>query len=192
MKLKIKLWVVGLSLAAVAIWGGVNYFREQARLKREAQLQAERAALADAMAKSYVETRTPDEIAADEARKSAAARREAEQRAAKKHNEETARIMRDRAMRNAVAGAMAIKRSMKDPESFVLRAATIQEDGAVCFQYRGKNSFGATMPGRVVIDPSGKPHAEENRDSTFAAAWAVHCERIGEEVADALKRSGAI
>jgi len=197
--MSLKLWAVGLALAAVSIWGGVNYYREQARLARAAQLQAERAAREAARAKAYIELRTPDEIAADNARKSETERRvvEAKRRIADAAavagaNAKIAEARRERAMRYAIAGARALKQSMKDPESFILRAATIQDDGAVCFRYRAKNSFGAELPGRFLIDPNGKPHAEENRDSTFAAAWAAHCKSIGEEVADALRRSGAI
>jgi hypothetical protein len=199
MRLKLMIWVIGLSLGAVSVWGGVSYYRNQARLAREAQLQAERAEREAARAKAYIELRSPDEVVADKARAAAEqAKREAQDRAEAKYKDLQAaqaridEIKRERTMRYAIAGAKALKQGMKDPESFILRAATIQDDGAVCFQYRAKNSFGATIPGRFVIDPNGKPHAEENRDSTFAAAWAAHCERIGEEVADALKRSGAI
>lgn len=192
MSRSLRFWALGLSVAALCVWAGLNYYRAQARMARQAQLQAEQAERAAARAKAYIELRTPEEIVADNARKAEAERRRADAAAMEVANERIAQARRERAMRYAIAGARALKQGMKDPESFVLRAATMQDDGAVCFQYRGKNSFGATLPGRMVIDPDGKPHAEENRDRGFAAAWAKHCERIGEEVADALRRSGAI
>lgn len=199
MRLKLRVWIIGLSVAAAAVWGAVSYYREQARLSRQAQLQAERAEREAARAKAYIELRTPDEIAADNARKAEAERRRAEAdrrrvdaQAVEAANAKIAEAKRERAMRYALAGARALKQSMKDPESFVLRSVTIHDDSSVCFQYRAKNSFGATLPGRVVIDSNGKPHAEENRDSSFAGAWAAHCQRVGEEVAEAIQRSGAI
>lgn len=190
--LKVGLLALAVILAGVGVWGGINYSRDQARRARDAQLQDERALRAAARAAAYIELRTPDEIAADNARKTEAARRKADANAVEAANAKIAQIRRERAMRYAIAGARALKQGMKDPDSFVLRAAALQGDGAVCFQYRAKNSFGAEVPGRLVIDPDGKPHAEENRDSTFPATWAAHCGRIGEEVADALRRSGAI
>jgi hypothetical protein len=199
MSRRLSFWAIGLSLAALFVWGGVSHYREQARLARQAQLQAERAEREAARAKAYIELRTPDEIAADAASKAeaewraaAAERRKVDARFAEAANAKMAEARRERAMRYALAGAKVLKQGMKDPESFVLRAATLQDDGAVCFQYRAKNSFGASLPGRFVIDPNGNPHSDENRDTSFAAAWARHCESIGEEVADAVKRSGAI
>jgi hypothetical protein len=200
MKLTMKLWVVGLSVAGVAIWGGVNYFREQARLKREAQLQAERAAREEARAKAYIELRTPDEIAAANARAAAdKAKREAQDRAEAQFKATQAaqakidEAKRERAMKNALAGAITLKRAMKDPEAFVLRSATMHENGATCYQYRAKNSFGAVLPGRALFHSSGNFYLEESDRDSFWLLWKAQCElSAGREVSDELKRSGAI
>jgi hypothetical protein len=68
----------------------------------------------------------------------------------------------------AVMYARAIKASMKNPASFELVSAARMESGALCYEYRGTNSFNAVVPNFTVVPPNAKP-------VSGAAAWNKHC-----------------
>lgn len=74
---------------------------------------------------------------------------------------------REQEFQQVVMVAKLAKASAKDPASFNLTFAGLTERGAVCIEYRAKNSFNAVVPGVYVA--AGK----ENGDT--AAIWNKHC-----------------
>lgn len=63
--------------------------------------------------------------------------------------------------------AKLVRRSAKDPDSFNLTYAGMTDKGAVCLEYRAKNSFNAVVPGRYVA--AGKANGDT------AELWNRHC-----------------
>lgn len=108
-------------------------------------------------------------------RASAAAAREAASAAAAIENHRWA-VQVDRA-RLAVA---TLKASAKDPESFKLTQALDMPSGAICIEYRAKNSYGAELPGSAVAASGAKGV------STAAAEILKHCKGSGRRLTSAL------
>lgn len=75
---------------------------------------------------------------------------------------------KERNFRTVVAGARWIKSNMKNPKSFELVSAMMVDGGkTVCFQYRGTNSFNATVLNyRVITD---------TLNSGASKDWNAHC-----------------
>lgn len=63
--------------------------------------------------------------------------------------------------------AKLVKRSAKDPDSFNLTFAGMTDKGAVCLEYRAKNSFNAVVSGYYV--------AAGNANGDTAELWNRHC-----------------
>lgn len=84
----------------------------------------------------------------------------------------------------ASAGAIILKKHMKDPDSFKLVSAlVIEKTGAVCYEYRAKNSFGAVVPGSAVLPPDGKNFKTDEMQG-FTKLWNKECAgKDGVEVA---------
>jgi DNA-directed RNA polymerase subunit RPC12/RpoP len=90
-------------------------------------------------------------------------------------------------------GALALKHAAKDPEAFELRSAVVKLDGATCYNYRAKNSFGAVMPGEAVLSKAGHIYIKEQDEGGFARVWNKECTVSGgDEVADTIKRLGIL
>jgi DNA-directed RNA polymerase subunit RPC12/RpoP len=51
---------------------------------------------------------------------------------------------------DVVRGATLLKTAMKNPDSFKLESAVKMSGGAVCYEYRSRNSFNAVVPGFYV------------------------------------------
>lgn len=94
----------------------------------------------------------------------------------------------------AGAGAIALKKSMKDPEAFLLTSLVVKTNGSACYEYRAKNSFGAVFPGSAVIAPGGKRLLVQERDgNAFARAWNKECTLPGgDDITDMIKRLGMV
>lgn len=92
-----------------------------------------------------------------------------EQRAA----EAAAKLIEEREFQLAVRAAKILKAGMKNPASFQLTEAVRTDEGVLCFEYRGTNSFNAVVPSYAVIPPGGQPAAGPLRD--VAKAWNKHC-----------------
>jgi|JI10StandDraft_1071094.scaffolds.fasta_scaffold89578_5 hypothetical protein len=88
-------------------------------------------------------------------------------------NDPAAKLLEEAEFQRAVKIARALKAGLKNPASFDLTAATRTEAGALCFEYRGTNSFNAVVPSYAVVPPDGQAAAGSARD--VAAAWAKHC-----------------
>ena len=100
-----------------------------------------------------------------------------EQQAKQKADEARTTAMRAQ----AVIGAVALRRSMKDPESFLLRSLVLMRDGASCYDYRAKNSFGAILPSSAVLTANGKMLLAERNGNHFVSAWNASCTKEGGE-----------
>lgn len=88
-------------------------------------------------------------------------------------------------------GALTLKKTAKDPESFRLQSAFVKPNGVACFEFRGKNSFGADIPGQAVMLQSGNVYTNNSEDNTrFAAAWNGDCTKAGgDDIAPMLRLS---
>jgi len=56
----------------------------------------------------------------------------------------------------AVTAAKAVRASLKDPASFEVVRAGLIDGGALCLEYRGKNSFGAVTVERIAVTRAGR------------------------------------
>lgn len=66
-----------------------------------------------------------------------------------------------------VIGAKMLKKSTKNPDSFVLTSAVRMADGTICYEFRGTNSFNAIVPGHYTLAPK--------KGSDTAADWNKYC-----------------
>lgn len=78
-----------------------------------------------------------------------------------------AATQKERDFQAVVLGAKLVKASTKNPASFELLKAGKTDGGALCYTYRGTNSFNAVVPGTYVI--------AQNVSSNTAEAWSKHC-----------------
>lgn len=93
---------------------------------------------------------------------------------------------KDDSMARGVAGAKALKGAQKDPTSFALEQLLVMGDGASCYTYRSKNSFGGVVPGQAVL-VGGR--IATHRDESFPGLWRKHCEnKSGQNITSAAKR----
>jgi hypothetical protein len=98
------------------------------------------------------------------------------------------RERKDAAVERAAAGAVILKKTMRDPESFKLESAlVIDRTGAVCYDYRAKNGFGGTNVGHAVLGADGKTFKTSEMDG-FARLWNKECAgKSGTEAATAIR-----
>lgn len=66
-----------------------------------------------------------------------------------------------------VRGAVALKKNMKNPASFELVSALRMDDGTICYEYRGTNSFNAVITSFYVLRPK--------TGSASVADWNRYC-----------------
>ena len=93
----------------------------------------------------------------------------------------------------AAAAAKMLKQAMKDPEAFSLTSLLLMPDGAACYEYRAKNSFGAILPGSAVLTTAGKMLTHEHNGNAFVNAWNKTCTVSGgEELSALMKMSGVL
>lgn len=93
----------------------------------------------------------------------------------------------DAAVQRAAAGAVLLKKAMRDPDTFKLESALIIDGrGAVCYDYRAKNGFGGVTPGHAVLSSDGKKFKTDEMDG-FAMLWNKECaDKSGTETATAI------
>ena len=107
--------------------------------------------------------------------------------------EKAAKAKRDTQLQMAGAGALTIKKAMKDPEAFELKSLVVKPNGSACYEYRAKNSFGATLPSSAVLSPKGKLFTHERDGNSFVTVWNKECTPAGgDEIADLVKRLGIL
>jgi hypothetical protein len=81
----------------------------------------------------------------------------------------------------AVVAAKQLRGAMKDPDAFVMTSAVFMPSGAACYEYRGKNSFGATFPSAAMLRADRRVLMAERDGNTFVAAWNKECTKSGGE-----------
>lgn len=98
------------------------------------------------------------------------------------------RKQKDAAVQRATAGAVALKKAMRDPDGFKLESAlVIDGSGAVCYDYRAKNGFGGTNVGHAVFSGDGKTFKTSEMDG-FTRLWNKECAgKSGTEAATAIR-----
>jgi hypothetical protein len=79
----------------------------------------------------------------------------------------------DAADKSALIGAMQLRRSMRNPDSFVLTSVLAMDNGAVCYNYRGQNGFGGMTAGAAVLSPTGR--FKTNEMGGFRVLWNKEC-----------------
>lgn len=94
----------------------------------------------------------------------------------------------DEAIQKATIGAIALKKAMRDPESFKLESAlVINGTGAVCYDYRARNGFGGVNVGHAVLSADGK-RFKTNEEDGFTKLWNKECvNKTGKEVVTAIR-----
>ena len=85
------------------------------------------------------------------AAQAAAAAAEAAKTPQQREQEAQAKAKIERDFQFALTGTRAIRSTLKDPSSFDLVFAGVTDQGTLCLQYRGKNSFGAVVPEQKAI-----------------------------------------
>lgn len=98
------------------------------------------------------------------------------------------REKKDAAVQRATAGAVVLKKAMRDPDSFKLESAlVIDGTGAVCYEYRAKNGFGGTNVGKAVLASDGKTF-RTNQNDGFSRLWNKECAgKTGIDAATAIR-----
>ena len=146
-----------------------------------------------AVGSSWQASQRAEEEAAERARAEAArvAAMTPEQKkaaAAAKAKEEAERKRQDVAVQLATQGAKLLKKSMNNPDAFKLDSAlVIDKTGAVCYEFRGQNVFGAIVRGKAALSPDGKRFLT-NTDEGFATHWNRYCAgKRGSEYATAIR-----
>jgi len=83
----------------------------------------------------------------------------------------------------ALAGAMTLKSSMRNPESFKLAAVIATDSGAVCYKYRSQNGFGGMNVALAVLSKNDEIKTSEMEG--FDKKWKRECVgKTGEDVVD--------
>jgi hypothetical protein len=74
----------------------------------------------------------------------------------------------------AVGGALLLRKSMRDPESFKVSSALVMGAETVCYEYRSRNGFGGMSVGQAVL---AIPRAafKTNEMSGFSKVWNKEC-----------------
>lgn len=87
----------------------------------------------------------------------------------------------------AAIGFLALKKAMRDPDSFVLEGALARPgNDVVCFTYRAKNGFGGYTNGSAVFKKS-VPVLKSNEQAGFRSLWNKECKgKSGDDVAGGL------
>lgn len=82
-----------------------------------------------------------------------------------------------------IAATAALRRAMKDPESFDLKEVVVKADGSGCLTYRARNSFNAMLQQSAVFVPGKKAQllVEGQDGNGFVREWNKRCTPAGGE-----------
>ena len=110
-----------------------------------------------------------------------------------RESEKTTKAKRDSQLQMAGAAASTLKKIMKDPDAFELKSLVVKPNGAACYEYRAKNSFGAIFPSNAVLTLTGKLLIKERDGNSFVAVWNKECTSDGgDEIANFVKKLGIL
>jgi hypothetical protein len=98
------------------------------------------------------------------------------------------KIKQDAAIQRATTGAVLLKKSMRNPDSFKLESAMVVDGTeAVCYDYRAQNGFGGMNSEHAVLSRDGKQFKTSTTDG-FNSLWNKECgNKKGQEFATAIK-----
>jgi hypothetical protein len=74
---------------------------------------------------------------------------------------------------SALIGAIELRRSMRNPDSFKLVGVLVMDGGAVCYTYRAQNGFGGMNLGSAVLSSAGS--FKTNEMPGFSVLWNREC-----------------
>lgn len=78
-------------------------------------------------------------------------------------------------LKTAIAGAMTIKKNLKDPDSMKIARVFITEPhGAVCYEYRARNSFGGMGVAKAAI-AADRTAMLTSEQGGFVKLWNQEC-----------------
>ena len=160
-----------LALLVVVVWfvavAHIFSISEEKRAREELEARADAARAAEQARRAAL---TPAQRAEE------VAQREADRKAAV---EQVAKAEADRnrtaeAKLRAILGLAAMKKALRDPDSFKLESAMAMDSGAACYVYRARNGFGGYNREQAVLD-STTDQFLANHQPGFAALWEREC-----------------
>ena len=80
----------------------------------------------------------------------------------------------------AATGAVALRSSARDPDSFRLVAVYHRDNGSICYEFRARNGFGGMNLSHAMIDPKGNLRGPG--DGGYPSGWNKLCAGIGVNV----------
>lgn len=93
---------------------------------------------------------------------------------------------KDALYKQAIIGAITLKRAAKDPDTFEMKSAIVHQNGSACYTYRAANSFNARLLGSAVLTPRGKILIEADGNN-FVHEWNKNCTTNGFEITELMK-----
>ena len=84
----------------------------------------------------------------------------------------------------AAAGAIVLRQSMRNPDSFKLARVLKFPNGAICYEYRAQNGLGGTDVERAVLPKSPAVVFTKAMGSAFSDEWSRSCLGSGTDVTD--------
>jgi hypothetical protein len=190
-------------LAVAALAGGVSTSMDRVQEANASKAQATKVAENVKAAREAEAQRlaalTPVQRAAEIAQRETAAKQAAAKAAEAKAAEDAKKAAiaaKDEAVKlaraRALLGAQALKKSMKDPDTFELKEVLFMDDGTACYTYRAKNSFNAMLRGQAVLTSNVKNIellVEGHNGNKFANAWNKGCaKKSGEDITSLVNR----
>lgn len=77
-------------------------------------------------------------------------------------------------LNRAAVAAQALRKSMRNPDSFVLEQALAMESNTICIEYRAQNGFGGMNRGRALLSADDKKLLSDESDG-FNSSWNKSC-----------------
>lgn len=95
-----------------------------------------------------------------------------------------AEVEKERRLTRAVAGAMTLKKAMRNPDSFKLASVYLTQNGTACYEYRAQNGFGGMNFERAVLSKKGDDVLTKGMEG-FSSLWNQECTKDrGEDIVD--------
>lgn len=95
--------------------------------------------------------------------------------------------MENAGVQRATLGAAALKKAMRDPDSFQLESVEVQNNLTVCYGYRSRNGFGGMSKGYAVFLADLEGVMTSERGGRFQKSWNKECLAEGKDVSAAVK-----
>lgn len=96
-----------------------------------------------------------------------------------KARDEAEKVASNAKFQVAIRGAIALRETMKNPDSFKLEQVMELPDGSLCYTYRAANSFNAIIPGQASYSPL---KTAVSGSSAFPMLWSNKCKGYGAEI----------